>query len=581
MKSNKRYKLLLLFVFFNVNFSFSQTCITSNLKYASEFLDNSNYINWSYDSPFLYFLGTDTLRPNRIGLYYSDGLTNATSPLVEFPLNGFYGFAGDAASYNRCYFSNKIAFLASDSVHGFELWTSDGTAAGTKMIIDYDTYPTVYGTANLYPEYLKLVGNKVFFFGRVLNVDPNTSQGMRRSLYMLDTTSLVISNTNIANTFELDTRNRDNMVVIGSDYFFLAKDDIYSTAYYQLWKTNGDDAGTIKITDVSSGQTVEVLSSFANYLVYQIKDYGAQKGKIYLFDNTTNQSELIREFDKGEYSSYTFSKDAVLGNAMYFYYNSNNVGALYKLDFSSKSISEVKRLLSNSGSHAAKQFLVKFKNKIIYSEFNPISYAYILRLVNEMGVDTLFSDLTYNTSYGIKGAGELPFAPIEFGSRLFFSSKTGLGTGNLGVWVSDGDTTFPWVDLNTVNYSNSITSPVIKMKSGLIVSGPHCNYQNTMSYNKNSFWVLDTTILSIGIMKKEVERNIKIFPNPADSELFIDLGDLQIEKIEIFNSIGIRCDLITNGFRRISLLNYTQGVYFVDLTDKNGYKYVKRFVVLH
>ena len=53
---------------------------------------------------------------------------------------------------------STLFFAANDGVHGTELWKSDGTAAGTKMVKDIRS-----GAKSSDPEYLVNVNGKVFF----------------------------------------------------------------------------------------------------------------------------------------------------------------------------------------------------------------------------------------------------------------------------------------------------------------------------------------------------------------------------------------------------------------------------------
>ena len=55
--------------------------------------------------------------------------------------------------------NNKLFFTATDSVNGAELWVSDGTASGTKMVKDINTKATY----NSSPTRLTSYKDKVYF----------------------------------------------------------------------------------------------------------------------------------------------------------------------------------------------------------------------------------------------------------------------------------------------------------------------------------------------------------------------------------------------------------------------------------
>ncbi|MFM7787275.1 MAG: ELWxxDGT repeat protein, partial [Microcystis panniformis] len=93
---------------------------------------------------------------------------------------------------------NTLFFSANDGVNGFELWKSDGTAAGTVLV------------KNIFP------GN-----------NPSFSSSPR------------------------------NLRVVGNTLFFSANDGANG---YELWKSDGTAAGTVLVKDINPGSSSSFTS---------------------------------------------------------------------------------------------------------------------------------------------------------------------------------------------------------------------------------------------------------------------------------------------------------------------------------
>ena len=88
-------------------------------------------------------------------LYISDGTEGGTSLLKDINPGAGEGLSGSFATLN-----DKVFFVAQDGVHGWDIWSTDGTGAGTKVVKDLplmdNKFPSIMGTYD----------NQIFFSGR-------------------------------------------------------------------------------------------------------------------------------------------------------------------------------------------------------------------------------------------------------------------------------------------------------------------------------------------------------------------------------------------------------------------------------
>ena len=82
----------------------------------------------------LFFAATD--EPHGRELWVTDGTTHGTRLVTDIHPTG------DARPAALVAVGGVLYFVADDGVHGYELWRSDGTAAGTRMVVDSAPAPT-------------------------------------------------------------------------------------------------------------------------------------------------------------------------------------------------------------------------------------------------------------------------------------------------------------------------------------------------------------------------------------------------------------------------------------------------------
>lgn len=148
----------------------------------------------------------------------------------------------------------RLYFAGEDATHGVELWSTDGTAAGTRMVRDL-----VPGTSGSTPTGLTVYGGRVLFrandpaVGNELWSSDGTAAGTRlvRDIYPGGTSS-----------------TPGELTVAGGRLYFAASHPGFGR---ELWTTDGTDAGTQPMVDLvpgaGSGQ-VHALTALGSTLVF-------------------------------------------------------------------------------------------------------------------------------------------------------------------------------------------------------------------------------------------------------------------------------------------------------------------------
>jgi ELWxxDGT repeat protein len=139
-----------------------------------------------------------------------------------------YTYIGSSYPTNLTSYKGMLIFSANNGYNGYELWKSDGTAAGTVMIKNIDPQ----GSSN--PSYFTQIGGTLYF---------EANDGLWK-------TNGTTAGTVLIKQFVQSYGSTFSLVDLNNTLYFAADDGDDGV---QLWKSNGTTAGTVMVADLDPG----------------------------------------------------------------------------------------------------------------------------------------------------------------------------------------------------------------------------------------------------------------------------------------------------------------------------------------
>jgi ELWxxDGT repeat protein len=205
-----------------------------------------------------------------------------------------------------------LLFVADDGTTGQELWASDGTAAGTRLVKDIAPgRSSPFSTLN--PNLFAVSGGVLFFTANAVG-DP-----FRRELWRSDGTSAgtyLVKNINLfTDAFPY------GLTDVNGTLFFFAADFTHG---FELWKSDGTEAGTVLVKDINPGQASSPYFTGSSGLIVNAAGtayFGAYDGahgfELWKSDGTEAGTVLVKDIAPGPTSSSPFHLCAV-GKTVFF-----------------------------------------------------------------------------------------------------------------------------------------------------------------------------------------------------------------------------------------------------------------------
>lgn len=396
----------------------------SGIGYKWLFPYNNKLLFFSNDSTFGY------------ELYISDGTSSGTHLVKD--INPSTGSYIDHSSTNNPRFTqcnNAVYFFATDSVHGNEVWKTDGTDTGTYILKDIN--PGIF-TSN--PSNFTAYNNLLFFSSNdgIHGYEPWISDGTNSGTLLLKD---IYPGSNLYGNYLNTALTYGATNILNGIFFFLANDSIHG---FGLWKTDGTAAGTQLVNDIlvdaSSGNNLIMAGIHDSLLVFMQSDstgYG-----IYSTQGDSANTTLVKHITQ-------FFGNSNPGGALDFIGVLNDKFIFNERSFLPTSSWKTKQLWVSDGTIAGTDSIViSFKynassfprsftkynnNKYLFTANDGIHGHEVWKTDGTVGGTSLVKDI-----YPVNDPDLTGYSPTflgEVNNKVYFIESD---SNNWGVWKSNG-----------------------------------------------------------------------------------------------------------------------------------------------
>ena len=431
----------------------------------------------------VFFAGFD--QAGRSRLFASDG--TAAVEVID-PTGGSTPFARRNNPESRFAVLDGAMYFGAfdDPAHGFQLWRTDGTAAGTTKVLDIN--PDGFGTSSYRGNTGSSINDVEAINGRLFfsaNDGPDGSQ-LWTSLGTASTTRMLTRIVNgTQSSFPIEG------FIPGNGFtFFQADDGLHGS---ELWRTDGTAAGTFMIKDIQPGTRGSYphdLAAFDGKVIFTADD-GQDGFEVWISDGTADGTFLLRDINPGPASSESPGNTAfteVNGVIDFAADDGQNGRELWRTDgtttgtFLVKDIDPGKLILGNrtlpfSSNPSA---LTAFDGKLYFQATDVVDGSQLWVSDGTAAGTRRVTDV--NSGNG----GIYPRYLTVFHGHLFFGAGDGAGGGAL--WESDGTTAGTFVLKEIDPNGGSSADP-----TALTVVGDKLFFTADDGTHGRELWVTDGT----------------------------------------------------------------------------------------
>ena len=365
--------------------------------------------------------------------------------------------------------NGQLYFAADDGANGRELWKSDGTATGTVLVRDIypeEGYQWPRGDGPYWsdPRWLTNVNGRLFFTadhgetGAELWMTDGTTEGTRL------VKDIAPGSTNYGYYNYPNSSSPSQLANVNGTLYFAADDGTHGE---ELWKSDGTEAGTVLVRDIDPGSGYQYYYGDGPYrsspkqltdvngtlfFTAVTREHGEELWKS---DGTESGTVMVKDLSPGdfatEYGVYprsSYPRDLTeLSGVLYFTaFNVEDGEELWRSDGTEAGTTIVKDIFPGSGDGTYQAGLTVFQGELYFAADDSEHGVELWRSDGTEAGTRMVSDISSDV------ASSVPESLTVSGDTLFFSAQTSDGT---ELWASDGTQAGTWqvIDLFPGNRS--------------------------------------------------------------------------------------------------------------------------------
>ena len=236
----------------------------------------------------------------------------ATPHLKPFLVEDIYPGKTGSEPSNLVNFKGRLLFGANHPKFGEELWRSIGTRSGTRLVKDIDPGPLVIKkmekteTGSSAPDSVLRTKKWIYFQATTVKYGEELwkSDGTEKGTKLVKDINTVPGNSNPNDKGDAINRSAEveKLYVVGKTLYFRASDGKHGV---ELWKTDGTESGTKLVKDINTGRgdsDPDQLTAYRGVLLFRADD-GVHGSEMWGSDGSKANTALLKDLVPGAVGS--------------------------------------------------------------------------------------------------------------------------------------------------------------------------------------------------------------------------------------------------------------------------------------